>query len=45
MLDFPKPPFPNQHQPMPGTTDEMKPVPDHGETSSRGVAACKARKP
>jgi hypothetical protein len=32
-MNYPKPPFPNQQQPMPSLTDVMKPVPDHGETS------------
>lgn len=36
MNDYPKPPFPKQHQPMPGVTGLMNPVPDHGETSYRG---------
>ena len=36
MLDYPRPPFPDQHQPMPGTTDAMAPKPDHGETSYKG---------
>ncbi|NNM71661.1 SDR family oxidoreductase [Enterovirga aerilata] len=36
MPDYPRPPFPDQSQPMPGRTDVMKPVPDHGETSYKG---------
>ncbi len=32
----PKPPYPGQRQDMPGTTSEMKPRPDHGETSYKG---------
>lgn len=36
MLDYPKPPFPRQKQAMPGTTAQMKPVPDHGESSYKG---------
>ena len=28
--------LPKQQQAMPGTTPEMKPVPDHGEKSYRG---------
>jgi NAD(P)-dependent dehydrogenase (short-subunit alcohol dehydrogenase family) len=44
MLDFPKPPFPNQHQPMPGTTGEMKPVPDHGEMSYKGSSRLQGKK-
>jgi NAD(P)-dependent dehydrogenase (short-subunit alcohol dehydrogenase family) len=34
--DYPKPPFPKQHQPMPGLTERLRPVPDHGEKSYRG---------
>jgi NAD(P)-dependent dehydrogenase (short-subunit alcohol dehydrogenase family) len=34
--DYPKPPFPAQKQPMPGSTDAMQPRPDHGETSYKG---------
>src|SRR5690349_13084637 len=33
---YPKPPFPDQTQPMPGTTAQMNPRPDHGETSYKG---------
>ncbi|WP_315778557.1 SDR family oxidoreductase [Bradyrhizobium sp. SZCCHNPS1003] len=33
---YPKPPFPPQSQPMPGTTARMEPRPDHGETSYKG---------
>ena len=36
MLDYPKPPFPKQKQSMPGKTNSMKPVPDHGEESYKG---------
>jgi NAD(P)-dependent dehydrogenase (short-subunit alcohol dehydrogenase family) len=36
MAEFPKPPFPAQQQSVPGTTAEMTPRPDHGETSYRG---------
>ena len=35
-MNYPKPPFPDQQQPMPGMTDAMAPVPDHGETSYKG---------
>ena len=35
-LNYPKPPFPTQKQPMPGSTDAMQPRPDHGETSYKG---------
>ncbi|MGH0277461.1 SDR family oxidoreductase [Sinorhizobium meliloti] len=33
MEKFPHPPFPRQTQEMPGTTDRMQPLPDHGENS------------
>ncbi|MDB5508088.1 MAG: short-chain dehydrogenase/reductase [Hyphomicrobiales bacterium] len=36
MTSYPKPPFPDQKQPMPGETRMMNPQPDHGETSYRG---------
>lgn len=36
MTNFPRPPFPEQSQPMPGRTDAMKPRPDHGEASYKG---------
>ena len=36
MPDYPKPPYPTQRQPMPGSTAKMDPRPDHGETSYRG---------
>jgi NAD(P)-dependent dehydrogenase (short-subunit alcohol dehydrogenase family) len=36
MPDYPKPPFPDQPQPMPGSTRQMDPQPDHGEQSYRG---------
>ena len=36
MADYPEPPFPKQHQPMPGKTGAMKPVPDHGEQTYKG---------
>lgn len=36
MESFPKPPFPDQPQAMPGATRAMDPRPDHGETSYRG---------
>ena len=34
---FPAPPFPKQHQPMPGRTGQMQPRPDHGEDSYKGA--------
>ncbi|MGK2912440.1 MAG: SDR family oxidoreductase [Sphingobium sp.] len=36
MPDYPKPPFPDQPQAMPGETARMDPVPDHGEDSYKG---------
>jgi hypothetical protein len=36
MNEHPSPPFPKQQQPMPGETEAMQPVPDHGEKSYRG---------
>src|SRR4051794_10593298 len=36
MLDHPRPPFAQQQQPMPGATNAMRPVPDHGEASYKG---------
>ena len=36
MLHYPRPPFPTQHQPMPGTPAAMKPRPPPGETSYPG---------
>jgi NAD(P)-dependent dehydrogenase (short-subunit alcohol dehydrogenase family) len=44
MLHYPRPPFPKQHQPMPGATDDMKPAPDHGETSYKGSGRLKGKK-
>jgi len=43
-MNYPNPPFPNQQQPMPGLTDAMKPVPDHGETSYRGSGRLTGKK-
>jgi hypothetical protein len=44
MLHYPRPPFPSQHQPMPGTTGAMKPLPDHGETSYKGSGRLNGKK-
>jgi NAD(P)-dependent dehydrogenase (short-subunit alcohol dehydrogenase family) len=33
---YPKPPFPEQHQPWPGLASKMEPRPDHGETTYQG---------
>jgi hypothetical protein len=35
-MSEPKPPQPEQQQPMPGTTGAMEPRPDHGEDSYVG---------
>jgi len=44
MLDYPKPPFPKQRQPMPGSTAKMQPVPDHGERTYKGAGRLAGRK-
>jgi hypothetical protein len=36
MPDYPKPPFASQNKPMPGSTDAMRPRPDHGEKTYKG---------
>lgn len=36
MTDYPRPPYPEQQQAMPGKTGVMMPRPDHGETSYVG---------
>ena len=41
---YPKPPFPEQHQPWPGLASRMQPAPDHGETSYRGSGRLLGRK-
>src|SRR5689334_19999639 len=41
---FPKPPFPKQTQPWPGLARDMKPKPDHGETSYQGSNRLAGRK-
>jgi len=43
-MNYPKPPFPEQPQPMPGITDAMTPVPDHGETSYKGSGRLAGKK-
>ena len=42
--DHPKPPFPAQKQPMPGSTGKMDPRPDHGEESYKGSGKLKGLK-
>jgi hypothetical protein len=44
MENFPRPPVPEQQQPVPGTTDKMNPRPDHGEDSYKGSARLKDKK-
>jgi NAD(P)-dependent dehydrogenase (short-subunit alcohol dehydrogenase family) len=44
MQDRPKPPFPKQAQGMPGETQEMNPMPDHGEKTYRGSGRLKDKK-
>lgn len=44
MEAFPKPPFPDQPQSMPGATRDMDPKPDHGETSYKGSGRLEGKK-
>ena len=44
MIDFPKPPFAKQQQPMPGYDEKMDPPPDHGETSYKGSGRLAGKK-
>jgi NAD(P)-dependent dehydrogenase (short-subunit alcohol dehydrogenase family) len=44
MIDYPKPPFPPQTQPMPGSTRAMNPRPDHGEQSYKGSGRLAGKK-
>lgn len=41
---YPKPPYPEQEQPVPGKTAKMSPQPDHGETSYKGSGKLEGRK-
>jgi len=43
-VEFSKPPFAEQKQPIPGLASKMDPVPDHGETSYRGTGRLTGRK-
>jgi NAD(P)-dependent dehydrogenase (short-subunit alcohol dehydrogenase family) len=43
-IDHPKPPFPSQKQSTPGSTGDMQPRPDHGETSYKGSGRLKGMK-
>src|SRR3954463_1000499 len=42
--NYPKPPFPEQTQAWPGLVRDMKPKPDHGETSYKGSNRLAGRK-
>jgi len=42
--DYPRPPYPPQKQPMPGSTARMDPRPDHGETSYKGSGKLTGKK-
>ncbi|MBH5369772.1 SDR family oxidoreductase [Bradyrhizobium glycinis] len=44
MIDYPKPPYPAQQQPMPGSTRAMQPRPDHGEESYKGSGRLAGKK-
>jgi NAD(P)-dependent dehydrogenase (short-subunit alcohol dehydrogenase family) len=44
MQQYPKPPLPRQHQPMPGRTDKMRPKPDHGDESYHGSGKLAGKK-
>jgi NAD(P)-dependent dehydrogenase (short-subunit alcohol dehydrogenase family) len=43
-MNEPKPPFPSQHQPMPGSEEKMQPKPDYGENSYKGSGKLKDKK-
>jgi NAD(P)-dependent dehydrogenase (short-subunit alcohol dehydrogenase family) len=43
-VDYPKPPYPSQKQPIPGSTEKMDPRPDHGENSYSGSGRLKGMK-
>jgi hypothetical protein len=42
-MNYPRPPFPSQQQPMPGATGAMTPVPDRGETTYKGCDRLRGR--
>ncbi len=44
MTDHPTPPYPEQQQSMPGSTEAMNPRPDHGEESYVGHGRLADRK-
>ncbi len=43
-MNEPKPPFPAQHQPMPGSEEKMQPKPDYGEDSYKGSGKLRDKK-
>ncbi len=43
-VEYPKPPFPEQPQPVPGLASKMIPQPDHGEKTYRGSGRLQGRK-
>ena len=43
-VEYPKPPFPEQPQPVPGLASKMTPQPDHGEKTYRGSGRLQGRK-
>jgi hypothetical protein len=44
LAQYPKPPFERQSQPWPGLARDMRPRPDHGETSYQGSGRLTGRK-
>ncbi|WJH38473.1 SDR family oxidoreductase (plasmid) [Aliirhizobium terrae] len=44
MTNYPTPPFDTPRQDMPGTTEAMSPLPDHGEESYRGSGRLSGKK-
>jgi NAD(P)-dependent dehydrogenase (short-subunit alcohol dehydrogenase family) len=44
MAQDPKPPFPEQQQPIPGSSEAMDPVPDYGEDSYQGSGKLEGKK-
>src|SRR5512133_3999407 len=43
-MNKPKPPFPEQKQPMPGSEEAMDPKPDYGEDSYKGSGKLEDKK-
>ncbi|MBB4657795.1 SDR family oxidoreductase [Parvularcula dongshanensis] len=44
LTQYARPPFPRQPMDAPGTTDQMTPAPNHGETSYKGLGRMEGRK-